>query len=209
MAFGDLAVGPQGGGTMGDNSTSRGRLGRSGDLIVSQLHGRFYEQVRAGNVFHAASQAATAVSVALSTTYTGIGLYNPVGSGKVLVPLLVKYGITVGQVAISSIGLIGCFATTGAVTTATTALSVQSAQIGNTGRSVAIPYAAATIVTPTWVATLLDGFTAGALSAPTPPVDLGGVFAVLPGGFLAIGALTAVTGLGWIAWEEIDAPNGL
>jgi hypothetical protein len=62
---------------------------------------------------------------------------------------------------------------------------------------------AANIATPVWMQQLEDGFTTAALKSPTPPVDLEGAILIKPGGFVAIGALTAVTGLGSIMWEEV------
>ena len=198
-------VGPQGV-AAGDGTVLRLRLGRTGDNIVTQLHSRYYEAMRVGKTFSAANQAAQVVSVALTTTYTGLALYNPVNSGRILVPIKIKYAVSVAPVAIATIGLIAGFAATGGVTAQTATLGVQSNQIGNSGRSVGIALSQATIVTPTWVYQLVDGFTAGALSAPTVAQDLEGTFGLLPGAFIAIGALTAITGLGSITWEEVDLP---
>ena len=141
--------------------------------------------------------------MALATTYTGILLYNPVNSGKILVPLKVKFALSAAPAAVATIGLIGGFAATGGVTAQTSALGVQSSQIGNTSKGAGIALSAATIVAPTWIKQLWDGFTALTLPAPQAPVDLEGMIEILPGGFLAIGALTSVTGLGSIFWEEV------
>lgn len=172
-----------------------------GDLAVSELHGRYFEQGRAGNVFSAANQAAQAVSVALATAYTGLMLYNPIGSGVILVPNKIKFALSVAPAAIATLGLISGVQT--AAPTGLTALGVRSSQIGNAKAGAGLAYSAATINTPVWMKHLLDGFTAAALPAPTPPIDLEGLIQILPGGFLAIGALTAVTGLGSIVWEEV------
>lgn len=186
-----------------DGAATEFRLGHTGEVIVQELHGRYAETMMRGAVYSAANQSAQAVSAALATTYTGLCLYNPVNSGKILVPLKVKYALTVAPAAIASIGLICGFAATGGVTAQTTKLTIQSAQIGNVGTGVGIALSAATIVTPTWLQQLQDGFTAAALPNPTPLTDLEGVFGILPGGFIAVGALTAVTGLGSMVWEEL------
>lgn len=178
------------------------RQGKQGDVIVSELHGRYYETTLRGRNFSAANQAAQAVSVALATTYTGMLLYNPVGSGFNLVPNKVKFALSVAQSAIATIGLINGFSATGGVTAQTTPLVPTSNLIGSP-KGVGIALSAATIITPTWLAHLLDGFTAAAFSAPTPAVDLEGTFIIPPGGFIGIGALTAVTGLGFMSWEEV------
>lgn len=79
--------------SIGDGIQSALRSGRQGDQIVSELHGRFYEQAYRGNLFKAGTTAVTALSANTITTATSatgtpiIGLWNPVGSGKNLVVL--------------------------------------------------------------------------------------------------------------------------
>lgn len=182
---------------------------KTGEQAISNTHARYAEALRNGRIWHAGNQAAQAVSVALATTYTGLVIYNPVGSGVIAVPLKTKYALSVAPAAISAIGLIVGFAATGGVTAETTPLTVQNGKIGNTSRGQVRAFSAATITTPTWLAQLVDGFTAAALPAPSAWVDVDGLVGLLPGAFVAIGALTAVTGLGSISWEEIPTPNGL
>lgn len=201
-------VGPQAK-AFGDGASSPIRLGRTGAQVVSEIHGRYYESMRSGLMFSAANQGAQAVSVALATTYTGLLLYNPVGSGKILVPNKFKYSLSVAPAAIATLGLLTGFAATGGVTAQTAVLARQNNQIGNAGAGVGIALSQATIVTPTVLATLYDGFTAGALPGPTMVTDLEGAFGILPGGFVGAYALTAVTGIGWISWEEIDMPTAM
>lgn len=195
-----IRVGPD---VIADGSEAPLRAGKTGEAVITNLHGRYFEQTYRGNMFSAANQAAQAVSVALATTYTGLMLYNPIGSGKILVPNLVKFSLSVAPAAIASIGLISGVQT--AAPTGLTALTVRSTQIGNASTGSGVAYSAATISTPVWLQQLVDGFTAAALPAPSPVVDLQGAYEILPGGFIAIGALTAVTGLGSITWEEVPA----
>ena len=69
-------------------------------MIVSELHGRFYEQVYRGNVFSGgmsltAINAATFTSATLTATCTPIlGVWNPVGSGVNLAILYAKLSAT-------------------------------------------------------------------------------------------------------------------
>jgi hypothetical protein len=59
-------------------------------------------------------------------------------------------------------------------------------------------------VAPTWLQMLMGGFTAAALPSTSPAlIDVAGMWVVPPGGFIAIGALTAVTGLFSMQWEEV------
>jgi len=83
-------VGPQ---TNSDGGFSPIRTGKQGDLIASELHGRFYEQAYRGNLYRTGNTAITALSAntitsATSATGTPItGVYNPAGSGVNLVLL--------------------------------------------------------------------------------------------------------------------------
>lgn len=68
------------------------RLGRQGDQIVSELHGRFYEQALRGNMYHGGLNVLTSISnVTFTVATTGvtatpiIGLYNPASNNKNLV----------------------------------------------------------------------------------------------------------------------------
>ena len=70
-------VGPS---TAGDNTYPPIRLGRTGDVIISELHGRFYEQVYRGSVFSIGCSvtALSANTITLTATSTPIlGLWNP------------------------------------------------------------------------------------------------------------------------------------
>jgi hypothetical protein len=80
-------------------------MGNLGDGIVSELHGRYYEQAYRRNLFNAANQAATTTTAALATTYTGLCLSNPIGSGINIVLTKVGYAFTVAFPAAASIGL--------------------------------------------------------------------------------------------------------
>jgi hypothetical protein len=178
------------------------RLGASAEVVVQELHGRYYEQVVRGNVFGASNIAAQAVSVALATTYTGLVLSNTSGSGKNLVLLSAGFALSVAPAGIASIHLIGG---TGAVTH-TTPVAGFSMLVGNTSLPAGKIDSAATIPIPVYMTSLMGGFTAGALpSSPNVLVDIGGQVVIAPGGFVAIGALTAATGFGSFVWEECPA----
>ena len=56
-----------------------------GSLIVMNGGGSLQEAAIAGRLFSVANQAAVAVTANLSTTWTGLGVANPTGSGKLLV----------------------------------------------------------------------------------------------------------------------------
>ena len=70
------------------------RLGRQGEQLTSELHGRFYEQTYRGNVFCGGGDTLTSISAAtFSIATTGatatpvLGLWNPLSNSVNLVLL--------------------------------------------------------------------------------------------------------------------------
>lgn len=199
----ELVVGPS---KVADGVQSRQRSTRMGATAVADVHGKYYEAVSRGNVFLAHNVAAQAVSVALATTYTGLVLSNPLGNDKNFAILAAMYALSVAPAAIASLHLIGGASLTTLVTHTTplAAPGIQNALLGSAAVSSAKADSAATIPTPGYLLPLEHGFTAAALPNHAMPwVDLGGLIVLAPGGFIALGALTAVTGFGGLVWEEI------
>lgn len=193
-------------GIIGEQNASSGivtlRAGRQGELMTSNVHGRFYEQVMRGNVFGASNQAATSTTAALATTFTGLAVANPSSSGKNLVML--RY--TVGQVAAGAAGAVGLMVGSGA---AAGSLTVYNRKVGaSTSGSVTTASAGATIATPTLQAVFGNiGSLATTGYGLTPGLDvyLDGEIIVPPGFFIA-GYTTAATTTALIqsmAWEEV------
>jgi hypothetical protein len=190
-----------------DGTVNPGRATKTGALVVADAHGRYQEAAMRGKLFLASNVAAQAISVALATTYTGLCISNPLGNTKNLVMLGCQYALTVAPVAIASLHLIGGYSATANVahTTPLAAPGIQNALLGTGPQATAKADSAATIVNPGYVLPLVSGFTAGALPSMTPLwIDLAGLIVLPPGAWLAIGALTAVTGFAGFAWEEVD-----
>jgi hypothetical protein len=61
---------------LGDSDEEKFRQGRTGEAIVSQLNGAYYERAGRGGIFTVANQAAVTTTIALATTYTGLCLTN-------------------------------------------------------------------------------------------------------------------------------------
>jgi len=81
-----------------DGSLPPVRQGKQGDLIVSELHGRFYEQCSRGTLFSAGSSttALSANTIGLTASATPIvGVYNPSTSGVNLVILQASLQVSV------------------------------------------------------------------------------------------------------------------
>lgn len=200
-----MRIGPTYGGS-GTASPFRGDI--TGAQLVSDAHGRYAEASRRGTLFIAHNTAALALSVALATTYTGLCISNPLLSKVNLELVGAAFALTVAPAAIASLHIIGGYSVSTNVvhTTPLAAPGIQSLPLGNQMKSVANADSAATIPTPGYILPLKGGFTAAALPAPTMEwMDIAGLITVGPGGFVCLGALTAVTGFAAFAWEEVPA----
>lgn len=94
MPNANLLVGQQ---ALSDGANPVARGGKQGDMIVSELHGRYYETNYRGNLYSvgATSIALSANTISLSATTTPIvGVWNPVSSTVNLVMLKAKCLIT-------------------------------------------------------------------------------------------------------------------
>ncbi len=193
-------IGPQAG---SDNQTTTVALDREARLTFG---GKYADASRRGNLFMAASTAAVTTTVALATTYTGLAISNPAGSGKVLSIRGFRFALSVAPVAIASLHLIGGYSAAGVVTHTTPLASpgIQNCLIGAVETSVANADAAATVVSPAYLIPYLAGFTAGALPGNDGGwMDLDGMFTLRPGAWIAVGSLTVVIGFAGFVWEEL------
>jgi len=201
-----MPVDPQSSGKLPDGTqTLVERIDGFNALVMTQAHGRFREPNKRKHLFIVTNTAAQAFSVALATTYTGLYLYNPPGSGVSLSIVAAGLAATVAPTGIASIHLGGGFASGGGITTETSQITPFSATIGETSAALAHAGYAATIAgTPKYVLPLKTGNTGSALPAAGQElVMIDGMVEVLPGGYVMLVALTAVTGFGGFVWEEL------
>lgn len=113
--------------------------------------------------------------------------------------------VSVAPAGIASLHLIAGYSATVDVTHTTplAAPGIRNSLLGVGLAATAKADSAATIVSPGYLIPLGSGFTAGALYGTTPAwIDLDGLVVIPPGGWIALGALTAVTGFAGFAWEE-------
>lgn len=178
-------VGPQ---TLADGSENRLRSGRTGEQIVSELNGRYYEQAFRKNLFWA---HAIVTAPVIYTTAAGTGgplLYNPVGSNVNAVLLGVGFGVSVVTTVAASLGITGGPTTAPSSTTAID--SRTNAFIGGPS-SVCTPYRVGTVsAAGTFFLPFADLHT-GALTVDNRGVswiDLGGSVIVPPGYFASVAA---------------------
>ena len=186
------------------------RQGQLGDLIVSELHGRYYETAYRRSVFVATTAAQTASSgiIALGSAYTGLALFNPLASSVNLVINKVGFGFVVAPTA-TLYGLATGVTTQppGSTTLATTRnafVNGQNAQGQGIAYSVAtFGTAAATGGTTPVVHTIVG---AQAASVGGAYYDLEGSLILPPGAYLEfyLSATSGTTGTAYsVQWEEV------
>ncbi len=211
-----LTVGLVNPSTDGTQPTLRG--GRQNDLIVSELHGRFYEQVSRGNVFALNLVATTTgvaagnINLAAAAASTQFAIWNPLTSSVNLSLLAVYFGITSGTIVGGP--LFHSYFGTTIPTIASTGAAV-NCQIGNTAGSVAKVMASAAGAALTGGSALLtlrpmtNGYSAGTYAALGGAVafeNVDGSIVIKPGAgwvptFAAAG--TSVLSTWGAVWEEV------
>lgn len=187
-------------------------LGAQFELLNSPLQPRYFQNTVRRQAFHASHQAGQITTVGFATTYTGLCLSNPPGSGKLLVLDRVNYAVLVANVAAATLGLMGNYSTT--EVTHTTPGTVRSNMIG---ANLAVPGVgkvdtAATLPVAPVMLMPFDAILTGAITTTTKAgpnvVDIDGSIILEPGGFVAIATTTvsaaAALWAGFI-WHEISA----
>lgn len=101
-------------GNVGEQNVAQGsqnivaRVDRQGAQVVTNLHGRYTEQVLQGHVYSCANQAAVATTAALAGTWTGLGITNPATSGVYMSILEFGGSLSVAGSDDGSMGLLTC-----------------------------------------------------------------------------------------------------
>jgi hypothetical protein len=165
-----------------------------GGLIVSQAE---------ANTFIGANPSGVTTSAGLATTYVGICLSNPAGSGVNLILRRIAGQFIVAPSTVTGFNLITGYAA-GGITVHTTPLTPFSGIIGTGPTPKGLLDSAATLVgTPVYTMPL--GETLVATDLPAFNTDLEGSIVLPPGAYAAIG--TTIAGpasgfMGSIQWEE-------
>lgn len=197
-----------------DGANYNALQGKSGELVVAQLHGKYLSQTYRGNVFYGSTTNAGVAIPADNATAQTFMLWNPAGSGKLCVPIHLRAGIvTLGTRVVSSLQLNflpnagSAIGAAGAPISAFTATAAQSTYIG-LGNTPATRFAlAATTIAMTnyfHLGLFHDLATGG---APPPFVtDFNGTVILPPNNAMAVQSSDAATGSTYaitIVWEEI------
>ena len=185
------------------------RSGTLNDLIVSELHGRYYEATKQQAMFSGSITGVT-TTVGLNTTYTGLCLSNPVGSGKNLILNKAGFAFTVVFPAVAAIGLMTGYNSSTNVTH-TTPVTPRSQLFGLGATGVGLLDTSATLPTaPTLNLIIGAGLTGATTTVPYIPgvIDLEGSIILTPGAYCAFytSAVSGTAGASFsFQWEECSA----
>lgn len=86
-----------------DGSTQTANMGRANELITANLHADHFQQCYRGNVFYGSTATGGVVVPIASTLTPTYSLWNPAGSGKLLVPIVTLIGWTATTAALGSL----------------------------------------------------------------------------------------------------------
>lgn len=198
--------------TLVDGSTGEGRIGRTGEEILSQLHPDLYETTKRGNLFSGATAVTGVAPGTAAGTTAAFALYNPSNSGFDLVIQKASMSYLSGTLGIGFVNWYVHTATTqagAAVTgTAITAVSGNGSGRGAVGR----PLTTATVVAGV-LARLFGNLPPMLASSVLAPWrlddDVNGALIVPPGAAVSLQA-TAAAGTSPLViygctWEEVPA----
>lgn len=221
MPLNQVQVNPPSAISYADGATPAQLAGKQAEGIVSELHGQFYTQTARGNVYYASNAAAGGVySIYSNTSFVGLMLLNPIGSGKNLSIIRACLGLnTQASTAMSTWGYVWNLNWSDSIGTPWSAKTALTATRGSCicglagqGSSVVLAYSAATFsaagafvwtgrnaaFTPTNAA-ITVGMATNAYE------DFDGTFIVPPGTLVALSSiiLTGWTAVGTFIWEEV------
>lgn len=181
-------------------------FGKSGEKIISELHGKYYTSSYRGPVFSYSENAIT-LPVNAASLVSKFTLYNPTGSGKNLELITLDWAYAVATTVVNGIGLYYSTVTQTAAGTFTTPGTAVALNTGTSVTPVCVPYSAYTANgTPTQLA--LCGYT-GAVTSTAANVNsynFDGRILVGPGTSvhvaMTVAASTASGFSGSISWAE-------
>lgn len=195
--------------SLSSTTTPNLRGGNMGDLIISQLQPRYYESVYRGAMFSAANTAAVATTAIAATTYTGLSVSNPIGSGRNIVLCKAAWAASAAISAADVLALQTGYNSSTNVTH-TTPVTVASNLIGTGASGLALADSAATLPTaPASRFILTSGgtlATTGYSIGATGVIDLEGSIILPPGAYASFATSSANTAAWWFSLSWIEVP---
>ena len=203
-------------GTNAPGATPAIRQGQLGDLVVSELHGRYYEQTYRRNMFSGAlatAQSATTGGITTQTAYVGLVLYNPPSSPVNLVVQKVAITSIVQQSSAIAVGIGQGFSVlppSGTLTTVAVKNNYVTgpAPVGQLYGQATFGISTTNPITTTFthdIGVLTTGTTATSIITPVM-LDTEGTIVIPPTGFAVLyfsSASVASSIAASFAWEEV------
>ena len=184
------------------------RQGQLADTIVSELHGRYYEQAYRRNLFNAATQAGITTSAGLVTGYTGLALTNPTTSTVNLVLTKVGYTFNAVPAATMVVGL--AFNTSTTAVTQTTAITGRNCFLGAAAPqglvASSVTFPTAPIISHILGKVDFIATPANLYATTMTMVDMEGSIVMPPGSYICLYTSTASAAtsfFGSFQWEEV------
>ena len=198
----ELRAGPI---TTSDGAINPGRADRTGAVVSTDGHGRYYESAYRGNLYLASNQAGVATLAGLTALTSSFILYNPVGSGVNLVVNDVIGQVTAAPAATAAVWLTANVTAGQAAPTSATTLISRSAFIGTAGGK-GVAYSAASLAAaPVVIRPLASLVTSTAVGMAQTwwRDELAGSVIVPPTYYISVQASAAITIACGMSWEEL------
>jgi hypothetical protein len=182
------------------------RQGQLGEMVVQELHGRYYETAYRRNLFSVATQAGVTTSAGLVTATTGLILTNPTTSTVNCVVTKVGWAVNAAPAASIVIGL--AFNTSTTAVTQTTAITTRNMFLGG-ATSQGLAASSVTLPTAALLTHVIGIIDTGAVTVARHQLnmyDIEGSIVMPPGSYVHIYTSTASAAtsfFGSLTWEEI------
>ena len=192
-------IGQQFGGT----SYVAAQFGKQREFWTSDKNGKYYLGTYAGNSGFIANQAASALTTLAATTYTGLAVQNPTGSGVNLAVQSLHGVSAVISAAMQSVGFVGG----SGVFTPGDSLTPYSSKLGGVATALKAVVSASATVAATQVLVIPCANTQIAAGAYAWHIDVNGEYIIPPGewgGYVQLtGTVGSVTMWSSISWQEV------
>ncbi len=189
-----------------DGTNPLALMGKSGELVKTDLHGQWYTAAYRGKLFHGGTAAAGTTIPISSTTAPTFTLYNPIGSGVNLELVKLNIGITNATTVVSPI-LLGVISGLLVAPTSVTALTTYAALVGGNASPIAQLWSAATLAAAAAKFYTIDSVSAASGSFPNFNYDFNGTFVLTPGSLVFLCGTAAQTSassaaMTWAEWPQ-------
>ena len=149
-----------------------------GELVVQQGAGKYADLVRQGSVYVISNQAAVTTTAVLTSTYTGLGLGNPLNSGVNLEILTAGFV----QHAVAAAGFVALITNTQVIAASLVPKNRLTGVVGGSGAVASASFSlTGTAVVETLIGSTGSLATTGWGNLPAPTIDLGGSLILVPG----------------------------